>query len=495
MPVRYTNNQGIQTALVPAPLITLNKVFIKGPTGFTDHVQYNITMTGTLLNIGTSLDSPSVTTDAGFSQAGVMGQQAYVENVIFGDGGRLEITDPNGGPNPIDMYCFVESISFNPSVWVNICTYNVTLRSRKMEGTADPDNMLDSYNEGWQVNELEDQSYTITHTLSAKAALAYDGGVINDPLSIASGWVYSRMFTTSTSGILLGNSNAINQSGINFNLADLVVQLPSTTNNFWNFVHTETIDPQNYTVNATESFVYNPFGNTKELWNASVQYEQNNLFRAVVNLTGEVIGYSDLLSDLNQRNLNASGQFFYNIEPNLYLRALNYAPSGFTASPLPTTKQVSFERPHGTLRYSYGFHVYNGSLIPNAIEENITINDIAPTDVFAQIPVPGRANGPVVQYMFTNTLPERSVSISATLVPNSSPVSSGSLLAAYLAKPNTDALIGILQPSAGNFYVRQDHEEWNPLRRLYGRSVNWTLQPNGSGVAGLPNAPRNPALI
>jgi hypothetical protein len=68
-----------------------------------------------------------------------------------------------------------------------------------------------------------------------------------------------------------------------------------------------------------------------------------------------------------------------------------------------------------------------------------------------------------------------------------------SLASLYLAKPDTDDIIDALKPSTGYYYIREDTEEWNPLKRQYGRTVSWTIQPEGQTVQGTPSTVNNPA--
>ncbi len=160
--------------------------------------------------------------------------------------------------------------------------------------------------------------------------------------------------------------------------------------------------------------------------------------------------------------------------PNIYTRLLVYVPSGFTLNPVPNNRQVSYERSGGVLRYSYSYNANNGTLIPDAIEESINVSDTAQNDVFAQIQVPGRVAGPVVQGMGTVTLPTRTITINIVLTPEDSVLSVASLAALYGSKPNVNDIILALKPD-GITYVTNNTEDWNPIRRQYSRVVSWTI--------------------
>lgn len=203
-------------------------------------------------------------------------------------------------------------------------------------------------------------------------------------------------------------------------------------------------------------------------------------------LDGNVQGLANYNNNYGAKSTNASGYFATYVAPNVYTRLLPYVPTGYSLSTDVISRQVIYEYSTGNLRYTYGFNASKSSLIPNAIEEDIVISNNGALDIFAEIPVPGRTTGPIVQYMDTRTLMERSVTITAKLSPSGT-VTSGTLLAAYLAKPNTDSIIAILQPSAGYFYLTNNTEEFNPIRRQYSRSVAWRIENEGSGVDGMPS--------
>ena len=135
-------------------------------------------------------------------------------------------------------------------------------------------------------------------------------------------------------------------------------------------------------------------------------------------------------------------------------------------------------------------------MVSGSIDESIDIADNGPTDVFASIPIPGRSNGPIIQYMSTYSLPERTISINATIPPISY-IDINNLRNRYLSKPNTNNIIDALKPESGYYYITQDSEAWNPIKGNYSRTVSWVMQPfsNGTvyGFDGIPSGIHNTA--
>lgn len=486
MPVRFEGKNGIEE-LIPAPLVDVQKQFVRGPDGSLNRVEYTFTLHGTIVNVDTPLDSPG--SQGGIGMEAILAEQKRIRTLFQTEGGRLEIEAPDGGgPSTIDAYCTVDSISFDRGVWVNRSEYTIILRSTAIENDGDPRSELESSSENWSITENEDGTFTISHQIQAQGKLIYTSAGPNDPLESARLWVSSRRYTSSTTGSFV--SSAIDT----LDFADLLSPtLPSSDgNNYWNRSVVESVDPEGYNWSLTESFVYDPNGSASEQWSASVTHDQENLNRVTVNLTGTIIGNADMASNSALRLTNAKTLLAGTVEPNVSSRLTPYIPVGFTINPIPSTKQITYE-PNGTIRYTYTFTAGSdaGSLIPGSVEENVSIGDVGTTDIFAQIPVPGRAAGPIVQNMKTITLPERTVSINARMAPTGVALTSASLLTAYLAKPDTNALIEALKPSAGYFYIKQDSEEWSPVNRQYSRTVSWTLQPEGATIAGIPKSSNN----
>lgn len=488
MPVRFEGPSSIEE-LIPAPFVDIQRGHVKGPDGRTHHVEYTFTLTGTIVNVDTPLDSPAALSHP-MTMEGILAEQKRIRNLFSVDGGRLEIETPSGGgPNTIDAYCTVESLNFGQGTWVNRCQYTVVLKARKIENDNDPTQELDSFGENWSFTENEDGTFNISHSIQAKGALIYTSAGANNPLDAARAWVLSRTYNTSTTGLLTSTSNPPN-----FNIADLI-NVPSSANqNYWNRSIVESVDPDNYSWSLVENFVFNPDGNVREEWSASINFDADNIRRVTVNLAGTVIGFADKSSNVELRTTNAKAHFTTQVEPNAYVRVAPYIPDGFTINPVPTSKQYTYET-NGIIRYSYTFVGTTGSLIPNAVDENITVNDTGTTDVFAQIQIPHRLNGPVVQNMGTVTLPERTVTITASIIPDATVLDLVSLATLYLAKPNTNDIVNALKPPVGFYYLRQDNEEWNPIRKQYSRTVSWVLQPEGAIVPGVPIGPRNPSAV
>jgi len=482
MPVQIISHaSGVSGYLTPAPFVTIDKNYINTEGGLRLRTEYTISLTGTIVNVGDNqYDSPGAQS-SGISINDIIDEQERIKG-LFGKSQfvQLNIISPDTSGTILSAECKVESENFERSTWTMRCDYSVVLKTNRLNDDPIEENpfALQSAAETWNFAENPDGTANVSHDVSAIGALIYASGIVNNPTNEAKLWCQSKK-RTSTSGTLdvsaSGSLITIGASGL------------SDTVNYWNRACVEGFGFENNSWKLSESFVYNPLGNAREDISASVEYDQNDRRRITINQNGAVFGFSDTLSDFYTRYTNAKTYYFASVDPNFYIRALTYIPSGYSINPVALVKQVTHEVNGGAIKYSATFGAASGMLLTNAIDENISVVDNASTDVFAQIAVPGRAAGPVVQYMNTKTLPERSVSITASYAQISGSITIQSLRSLYLAKPNTDDIILALIPNSGYYYMKQNSEEWNPIRRTYSRNVSWMLQSENNSVSGIPS--------
>lgn len=484
MPVIFHGPSGPEI-LRPAPKVNITKSFIRDSTNNIIRPDYTITLTGVIVNVGTNQDSPNAQTYGFGDMEDILQEQGRIRKLFSVDGGRLEIESPTSGPSTIDAYCTVESVTFSDNTyWTTRCDYTIVLKCPSILMDDDSYQQLSSYSESWNITEEPNKSFNITHNLSAVGSQIYTSSGVNNPIAVARDWCNSHKITVtggvaSPSGYFLSAYNPLSAA--------------SGTTNFWNYSVTEGIGVSQGSWELTESFVYFPSGNAREEYSIVINQSDSVLNKNIISVNGSVFGFADKNSDYESKLNNAVNYWNISVKPNIYTRILNRLPNGWNIFAYPQSRQDTYEESEGVFRYAYTYLATSGALITNAIEENISITDTAPTDVFAQIQVPGRSAGPVVQYMFTSSLPERTINISATIGTSSIPVTSGQLYAAYLSKPNTDDLVRALQPNRGNFYLNQDTEDWNVIRKQYSRNVSWVIQLEGQTKAdGMQNVIKNP---
>lgn len=476
MPVIYQTSSA-SGSLIPAPFVSINKSYVRNELGEILRPEFNISLRGTIVNVNDSqLDSPNAKLDNGItdgaSMMGTLAEQNRIRQLFNEDGGRLYISTPVGsGSYDYVFYPQILSVDFEPSTWTQRCDYNISMRAVTLAIDNDDVEELNTASENWNVVENQDGTFSISHQLQAVGALMYSSSGVNNPLTIARRWCEDRRRGITTSGFIVP---------------------PGTTSGvFWNYSCIEGAGITNGSWQLTENFLCFPSGNVREEFIANVNFESNNPRFASITINGNIYGYADRLSNLSLRNERARNYYNVSVSPNIYTRLSGFIPAGYSLSPIPITKQISYENPEGLVRYAHTYQASSGNMIPNAITESVSVVDLGETDIFALIPVPGRANGPVVQPMETVSLPERTVTITATLISDTTPITASNLRSMYLSKPNTNAFIEALIPSSGYYYIKQDSEEWGILTRQYSRVVSWTIQTEGVSVSGIPTTVNN----
>lgn len=485
MPVIY-NGSG----LIPAPFVEISKTIIRGEDDKPVSTEVNFALRGTIVNVGTDLDSPGAQSFGAFDMNDILSEQERIRSIFSVQGGLLQIVPPNSGMGEeIDAYCEVDSIVFEPSTWTYRNDYVIGLKSTKIEGDTDPIGELKTFNENWNVTEQENGQHLISHEIQAVGKLIYSASGENNPLLAAKNYVKDRLYTIDTNGILFKN----NTSSIDF--ANILSNIGSTSGNFWNYQLIEGIGGSQYSWRATENFLHNPSGNVLDQYSVTSSFEESNIKTCNISINGTIIGYSDRASDLTLRNQIAKNYFDSSVVSNLYLRAYNNRPSGYSVYPIPNNVQTVQQLQNGSLSYTYSFIASSGFLTPGAISESIEISDIGSTDIFAAIPVPGRSNGAIIQNMKTKTNPERSISININFGQLTDQLTTSSLRNLYNQKPNVDNIINCLVPSSGYYYLRSNVENYNPIKRIYNRNVSYILEVDGVAVSGIPSYISNPNLI
>lgn len=483
MPITYTGANGPKE-IVPAPIVNISKNYRFDNQGNVMSPEYRFVLNGTILPVASGNFGNVVRTGTvEFDMDNITRQQEALRDLFSTQYGLLEIEPPGGGPNRISTYVQVESLDFEEGTWVHRCDYTINLVSSEILGEEAPSEFLSSKNENWQVTEQDDGTFAISHSISAVGLVTANASGLVDTLTIARNYVRDNSYAIS--------SNQISSTSNGFQLATLLSGLSAPSGNYWNYSMSEGVGPKENSWELTETFIQYSGGNTREEWTAAVQESTENQNGSTVTLTGTIFGHADRSKNLVQRLANASGQFAI-VKPLLPTRAAEFRPQGTTINPAAITKSVTYDRPAGAVRYSYTFAATLSNIVSGAIQEDISIIDTGSNDIFAQIPVPGRANGPVVQYMNTVSLPTRAITLNLTMAPALSGIPDvATLQSLYNAKPSTNYIINALKPDAGFYYITQDQETWNPILNKYTRNVSWTLRPEGSGVTGIPSAPRS----
>jgi len=188
-------------AIIPAPLVTINKNYIKSGDGTKLGVTYNLTLTGTLLpfrgspsgtfvspedafwtNTGEPPDESFQDNDGAFSS--LVKKEEAIRWLFSVDGRLLEIY---AGSSPAIIRCNprIVSVTFEEGQWVDRKNYTIVLESdwifigglsTEVEDNVEVE-LISAGQEQWTFDEkagISGTVYEVSHTVTAQGILGYD---------------------------------------------------------------------------------------------------------------------------------------------------------------------------------------------------------------------------------------------------------------------------------------------------------------------------------
>lgn len=476
MPVYYNNE-----AIIPAPFASISKEYQTTEDGTIVGSVFLITLKGKFVSYKGSPNSKQVfwTTsgyppDETFSSVdnnftSILRKLEALRILFSQEGHTLQIQPFDGAP-PIKCNPRIRRLEFPEGQWVFISDYVITLEADVlyMNGKAiDEDDGTDVVNyhiskasDDWSFEPVDDKfiTYRLTRTVSATGKRFYDStGVLTQEA-----WQNASDYVKNNYKLGIDN-NRIAQS--------ILVPI-SATGQAYNYARTEHVNKKGGIYSVTESWlVFDPGSGAAavEEFTAVISVEESQ--RVTVNMEGTITGLrvSDNTSQslITDKYTNAAAKLAQ-VLPVLFTRAQSY--SGFNLNPTALRHQTNHAVIVGVITYTYTYDNRPTSLIPGSISEKLSFNFNNPNDVFAKIPVLGRAIGPVLQDIGTVTESTKGFTIEAILPAASVDNPAG------VAKPNTDSIVVGNAPSASQVFKGQDSEDWNPYTGTYSRRVLWTYQ-------------------
>ncbi len=478
----------------PVPPITLNKEYTRTNDG---------TIIGSVFKL--NLDGVLYAPTGGLSS--IIAAQDSLRDAFDIDGKNFTILCD--GSTLIDCYPRINGPNFapTPNNWVLTCQYSIELEFDDEpaptggfavigENTGIMPPFLRDAQESWSVEFIEDKSYymltlptgagadsipyqlRLTHNVSAVGKKRYTGAGLEKEA-----WESAKDYVLPKLGY---NSSIITQSG--------VLNLQASAFGPFNHMRSCSIDESAGSYGVVET------------WMVINSGAAGVAGRAIEDFTVEVrtgldndlttVGIQGLIQGLETRTYGTSPNDFAITESKfvaasgywntikdtarVYPRAQLLA-TGATR-PLnirPLSKSVGYNPSNGTINYSYEYNDRPSNCVSNAINETITITDTNPVDVFAEIQIPGRALGPILQDMGTITTRKRDINIDVMVAPATG---CGTTSALFATNPSSDVntIINLfyaeLTGSYGQVFKHQDTSTWEPKTGRYTVSVGWTYQ-------------------
>ena len=381
-------------------------------------------------------------------------------------------------------------------------------------------NFIQDYQESWSIEADDQQSestnpylpktYRVTHNLSATGKTHYTpdtsvevGSKKTRAWENAANFVKSRLIDNpqDLSGVY---PNTLRPAGLPGFMGSGTINLFNQYNGY-NQVRTENCDEGAGTFSVTETFLL-ASGTSYESFNLNITSNIDAPF-VDVSLDGQIKGLEALGSSgiLKKMGSNeywplSSGSAYHNamqkyrdisndskfgVGCDLYKRANNAVAVALNSQPKTITLGVNEYT--GEINYSLAFDNRPTNIISGCLTEQINVNDTYPGDVFATIPVLGRATGPVLQYMGSRTEYRRDVSINLvmdyTKVPYGETRNPLLLKKPSIVSPTAEQIHELLielspanEPGIRKYFLSPPSESWSPKDGQYSINLSWTYE-------------------
>ena len=190
--------------------------------------------------------------------------------------------------------------------------------------------------------------------------------------------------------------------------------------------------------------------------------------------------YDNALKKYNE--ITNSGQ--YGLTSDVFKRAQNSV--AFELNSQPKSISLGLNEFNGEITYSLEFDNRPTNIMSGVLSENISVNDTYPGDVFAIIPVLGRATGPVLQYVGSRTEYKRDVQIELQMDYTDLHYASGRGLITQkpsIVEPTRTQLRNLIkslspegEPGVRQYFISAPSENWSPKTGSYNFSISWTYE-------------------
>ena len=464
--------------IIPAPLVTIQKNYIRTADGTKIGAGYTITLTGKLFpckgsplsggTFHTTSGYPADETEVADKHEALITKLQALKKLFATEGGgcTLEI-QPATGSTPLKCYARPTTpVVAAEGLWVDYIDYTVTLEADKFTGSLGDDDSfaqnLSDASEDWTLefnDESSEHTFRLTHNVSAVGKLTYTADGDYPGYIQAKGWVVPR----------LGLDNTFLYATSGFNL--------SQGYGAYNHVRSESTDELGGRYAVTETWIISS-GNVIEDFNIESRKSLDSPLTTVT-INGNIVG---LETDTNMQvsqsrwdaaNVKYSGLMSSSPYHTIYNRAKIY--SGVNLNPTALGSTVGKNIKAGTVTYNYEYDDRPTNFISGAYSENISVSNKYQTDIFAAIPIIGRAAGPLFQNINTKSEHGQSINIEVVVNPFTGSFNAANLLAAS-PKNQVDVLVSrfrtALEASYTDVYTGNDTDNWNPKTGRYTRSVD-----------------------
>lgn len=243
------------------------------------------------------------------------------------------------------------------------------------------------------------------------------------------------------------------------------------------------------TFSLTRSYVDQTTALYSEEYSVDLSESQDTSVTSVsINGTVQGLGVESTTKSLD-RFTSASGAYFSIVEKLIPGRVASIMPTGACISNIPTTRVLGYNQLAGTLTYSQSFESRFKTSNENILVENIDVNFTRQADVIAEIQVPGKADGPILQDQETKTGLQKTLSISYTMKRTTTGCTNSvipSNTALNMAIAESDILVENTpamnargeKPASSKVFKTEDTVNFNRSSYEFTRNITWQYLPS-----------------
>jgi len=409
------------------------------------------------------------------------GDNEFVSNLgnPFARGPVKLLIEPLNGGTPFTFLCTVENVSFEEGIWYDKCDYTIDLvcnnwsnnLSEIAAGFSTEDQWryhVSDFSESWDIQEAENTFYfgflvadgdtgndntgymqkvwDISHTVSAVGkrtfADAANNFTVTEAYQNASGLIYDQDYGLLASNRLtsLGGNEFTLPSGLDMGMIGSIMGRTNLVDGDLENEYAlglksiiEQRDISAGSVTVTESFVFAPrntitIGATEIMSLTEERSESSDL--VTYNLQGTVVGMNtkDLKDTVGNAWTNASNYFDGYVDPYFLSRVSLVSENAATGvfitnnniNPTFLSKSIGRNPITNEITYNIVFDTRRQNLT-SALLENISVAEGLVGNNYAEIPIIGRRNGPIIQYLNSDTSRTRTLNINLVVpVPRNS---------------------------------------------------------------------------
>ena len=336
-----------------------------------------------------------------------------------------------------------------------MCAYTISLAAEEILGTSDAEDLssfIVSASEQWAIQEGDNEEiFTLSHNISAQGLDSYGPvGLVN------LGWENARTYVQALLGI---DTNRVEATG--------VLNLDPGALTGYNHARSENVDEKGGSYSVAENWI---LSQTNVIDDFSVQTStsaDNTLNNVSINGTITGLNTKNASHQITTGKFAAASGYYESISGDILSRAQSH--TNITLNPQPLTETTGRNIRGGTITYNRSYDDRLANILSSSINESISVSEEFQGDVFAAIPIIGRAAGPLLQNMNTKTQRSRSLIAQVTFAPSG----------AYGSPPDIQEIIDLVAPTADQVFKSQDSQNWDYKIGSLTRNITWVFSPDG----------------